>query len=95
MRLYHHTTRDKAARILAEGFCDSAGDSLFPSGVWLSDSLDPLERAMGRHRDGEMLVVDVPDEVARQFQIADFPGRWHEFCIPAEVVNRLPVSPAR
>jgi hypothetical protein len=37
-----------------------------------------------------MLVVDVPDDVAHRFLVADFPGRWREFCIPAEVVNRLP-----
>ena len=44
---------------------------------------------MRRHRDGEMIVVDVPDDVAHRFLVADFPGGWREFCIPAEVVNRL------
>jgi hypothetical protein len=92
MRLYHHTTREKGAQILAEGFRDSPGDSLFPAGVWLSDSSDERHRAMRRHRDGETLVAEVPDDVADRFQIGDMAGRWREFCIPAEIVNRSPVS---
>lgn len=90
MRLYHYTTRDRAAQIIAEGFRASPGDSLFPAGVWLSDSSAERHRAMGRHRDGQVVVVDVPDDVAHRFQVADFPGRWREFCIPAEIVNCLP-----
>jgi hypothetical protein len=43
---------------------------------------------------GVMLVVDVPEDVAQRFLVADFPGRWREFCIPADVVNCLPVEPA-
>jgi hypothetical protein len=62
----------------------------FPAGVWLSDSSNVRHRAMRGHREGGMLVVDVPDDVAHRFLVADFPGRWREFCIPAEVVNRLP-----
>jgi hypothetical protein len=40
------TTRARAAQIFAEGFRDSRGDSLFPAGVWLSDSSDKRHRAM-------------------------------------------------
>jgi hypothetical protein len=94
MRLYHYTTSDRVAQILAEGFRDSSGDSLFPAGVWLSDSADIQHRAMHKHPEGEMVVVEAPDEIARRFQTAYFPGRWREFCVPAEIVNRWPVKRA-
>jgi hypothetical protein len=46
---------------------------------------------MRRRGDSVMLVVDVPDDVAERFLSAEFPGQWREFCVPAEIVNRLPV----
>jgi hypothetical protein len=48
---------------------------------------------MHKHPEGGMVVVEVPDDVARRFQIAWFPG-WRELCIPAEVVNHWPVTRA-
>jgi hypothetical protein len=46
-----------------------------------------------------MLAVEVPDDIAERFLIADMRlagrgsrrrGGWREFCIPADVLNRLP-----
>jgi len=91
--LYHYTTQSAAAQIVADGFRDSPGDSFFPAGVWLSDSSDIRDRAMRGHSEGAMLMIDVPEDLAQRFLIANFPGRWREFCIPAEVVNRLPIGP--
>jgi SnoaL-like domain len=81
-----------ATQILEDGFRESQGDQFFPTGVWLSDSSDVNDRAMRRHRGEAMLAVDVPDDLAQRFLAADFPGRWREFCIPAEIVNRLPTK---
>jgi hypothetical protein len=52
----------------------------------------PTYRAMRRHGSDAMLAVDVPDDLAQRFLAADFPARWLEFCIPAEIVNRLPTK---
>lgn len=94
MRLYHHTTQTAATQILADGFRDSRGDSFFVPCVWLSDSPDACNRAMRGRSEGVMLMIDVSEDVAQRFLVADFPGRWREFCIPADVVNRLPVARA-
>jgi hypothetical protein len=91
MTLYHFTTHDGAAQILADGFRDSKGDAFFPAGVWLSDSADDRHRAMHKPSEGELVAVEVPEDVASRFRIASFP-RWREFCIPAEIVNRYPVA---
>lgn len=94
MRLFHHTTEQAASLILADGFRDSQGDLVMPAGVWFSDSSAAGDRAMGRHRStGVMLTVDLPDDVAQRYLAADFPGRWREFCVPADVINRY--TPAR
>lgn len=68
---------------------------VFPEGVWLTDSSNIRDRAMHRDAEGVLLVVEVPDDLARDYLAAEFPGRWREFCIPAEIVNRLSVEFSR
>lgn len=45
---------------------------------------------------GYRVTVEIPDDDARRFIVPYSPGevmgRWREFCIPAEIVNRYPVS---
>jgi hypothetical protein len=70
----------------------SGGDTFLPGGVWLSSSPDVRHRAMPRFGRAVMLAVDVPDDIAERYVAADFPMGWREFCIPAEIINAMPVK---
>jgi hypothetical protein len=103
MRLYHETRSEEAMQaILRDGFRNS--DPIPPSpdfpsglhGVWFSDSATARAATGGS---GHRLAVDLPDDLAARYYIEDSPGEytltvpgWHEYCIPASVVNRFPVA---
>jgi hypothetical protein len=89
VRLYHGTTEEAAAAILADGFRDSEPElfqlELEMFGVWLSDHQ--------LHWSGAMLAVDVDDDVAAQHElIEDPPPRSRIWTVPATTLNRYPVT---
>lgn len=96
MKLYHRTSHESAAAILAEGFRDGGAfvdtvDGDVVGGVWLSSvPFDPV--SLGRTKgDGALLSIEIPDEDLAEWEwsneglLADAP---REFTVPAEILNR-------
>lgn len=86
MLLFHRT--DEPNKILAEGFRSSTdrrptGEELH--GVWLS------RRPLHEEECGStwLLAVEVPDDVARRYEVDDGKEDYTEYCIPADVLNEL------
>jgi hypothetical protein len=90
VKLYHRTAAGDA--ILAEGFKDQGGTYLTTNwyeGVWLSDRpLDANEGASGR----DLLVVDIPEDALADYEWVEEGKPYREWLVPAELVNRYPVS---
>ncbi|HVL89480.1 MAG TPA: Type 1 glutamine amidotransferase-like domain-containing protein [Actinomycetota bacterium] len=84
--LYHRTF--EAARIMRDGFTDTVEERPgggTARGVWLSDRpLDDEDEIRG----DSVLAVEIPYEVAAEFEWTDGGDRYREFCIPAAIVNR-------
>ncbi len=96
MMLYHATTLKNAIGIMAEGFRDGTGSYGFAGialrGVWLADS--PLGVNEGAAGDA-VLRVDLPlsqGELAAYHVVSEVPSGYHEFLIPASVVNDASVE---
>jgi hypothetical protein len=63
--------------------------------VWFADAQTTTATTqLGGADTGTFVAVEIPDELAARFLIAGSPsevtGRGREFCLPAEVANRLP-----
>ena len=93
MKLFH--TTDAADAILSEGFRD--GEGLYMTrelfrGVWLADRpLDENEGAKG----GDVLMLDIPEAAVAEYEWKqEISFGYREFLVPAEIVNRYPVSRA-
>lgn len=89
MKLYHRTTSQGAASILAGGFKDGAGHYLTSStntGVWLADCpLDANEGAQGE----ELLEVLLPNGFdLGPYEWVEEGKPYREFLVPAEQINR-------
>jgi hypothetical protein len=87
MRVYHRTSHDLAARILAEGFRDGHGtymiDEMF-RGVWVSDQ--PLHEHDGVFGDA-LLFLDVPEELFVEFEWIESGAALRRSLIPAAFLN--------
>jgi hypothetical protein len=94
MRLYHTTGSGEA--ILRNGFRDGkvglGRNGKIEQGVWLSDR--PMTTADFMLPGYEVLVVDIPDEVAAQFEqpddelgLPDDMEPYRAFLMPSTVVN--------
>lgn len=86
MKLYHRTYQAEA--ILAKGFTD--GEGLYMTGkpwrgVWLTDR--PAKAGQGSWGD-VVLLVELPEHVADNFEWREAEKEHREFLIPAELVNR-------
>jgi hypothetical protein len=89
MRLYHRTPA--VQQILVEGFrdhSDTYGTGSIVTGVWFADR--PIA---GHLEPGEVLVTDMPDDVAAGFEFDRGERfrqqwKWREFVVPAGVANR-------
>ncbi len=66
---------------------EEGADAREYSGVWLSDV--PL--AEGDETQGEDVVVEIPEEVAKPFEWTAEAQTCRGFFVPAEVLNRYPV----
>lgn len=93
MRVFYRTS--EATAILNEGFRNVFGtfvDGEKWAGVWVADR--PADIHDGNT--GEVvLVVDVPDEIARRCRTLLNEDEWRpcrEVVIPAEILNQYPVS---
>jgi len=86
MRLFHRTHHADA--ILREGFRDGEGSYMTDAilrGVWLSEfPFDVNEGAEGN----QLLQIDLPEEVAAQYEVIEEGRPYREFLVPAEVLNR-------
>lgn len=83
--LYHRTFL--ADRILRAGFIDTIEERRagFARGVWLSDRpLDDQDQIRG----DAVLAVEMPYDVAAEYEWTDGGDRYREFCVPAAIVNR-------
>jgi hypothetical protein len=86
MKLYHRTYQAEA--ILANGFSD--GEGLYMTGkpwrgVWLTDQ----PQSSGEESWGDVvLMVELPEHVADNFEWTEVEKEYREFLIPAELVNR-------
>jgi len=90
VRVYHRTSA--ADQILAGGFRDAEGNYLTPntySGVWVGDCpLDENEGAVG----DRVLAIEVPEEAIADFEWVEELKGYREWLVPAEVLNRYPVT---
>jgi hypothetical protein len=97
MRLFHRT--DHADAILRDGFRDAEGHYGFydeeghpmtDTGVWVSNiPLDANEGAIGN----QLLQVEVPEAVMREYDYSQEGQGFREFLVPASVLNQH--GPAR
>jgi hypothetical protein len=86
MMLYHSTTRERAEKILQQGFAISnVGDS--PGRSWFASTEDGATR--GRPWADCLVIVELPAEVAEQHRsyLADGDSYLDNYCVPWSVVN--------
>jgi hypothetical protein len=90
VRVYHRT--DAGDVILAEGFKNGRGTYMTTTehdGVWFSDTpLGINEGVLGR----DLLVVEIPEELIADDEWVEEHKPYREWKLPAELVNRYPVS---
>lgn len=98
MRLYHVTDRGSAEKILEQGFEDSEvlhDNEELQVGVWFADRCLAGENDVGP-RLGPIadvaLELDLPDDVAEQYERREEGKPYREFCVPADLVNDREVS---
>jgi len=88
MKAYHRTFH--SAEILREGFRDTTGTYLTDrefAGVWVSDL--PLE--CNEEANGDLLLVlDIPEEIFREYEWVEEGRLYREALVPAEILNSLP-----
>jgi hypothetical protein len=92
MRLYHVTSRERAERILADGFRDSTGTYMNErkwTGVWLSDS--PAAHYVPWNVDA-VLVLDLPDDEINRHECVQPDLGYRDFLVPAELLNQHPIK---
>lgn len=84
VRLFHATTQENACKILETGFADGGREryqNRWYSGVWLSDvklkELWPV-----------MLLVSLPEELVRQYELPSDHHGYRRWLVPAEIINR-------
>ena len=88
VKAYHRTFH--AAEILREGFRDTTGTYLTDrefTGVWVSDR--PLDRNGGANGDA-LLVLDIPEEIFREYEWVEEGKLYREALVPAVILNSLP-----
>lgn len=88
LTLYHRTTDDAAAEILARGFRDRPHPDGV-SGVWVSSH--PVDRCDGP-KGAHLLAIDTdrtPEDLVEYDRTDDGRG-FAEWCIPAQVLNGFP-----
>jgi hypothetical protein len=90
MRLYHRSSPNAAASILAVGFRDGEGYYLSDTrwrGVWLSDDpyLDITMPGVG----GTLIeaTIGVPPERLAEYEWVEAGKGYREFLVPAELIN--------
>jgi hypothetical protein len=91
MKLYHATTQESAAFILANGFRDAKGfyaTSVWMKGVFLSNY--PTDWNEGTKGD-ITLTVKIPLALIGDFELITEGKPYREWCVPADIVNRYPV----
>jgi hypothetical protein len=89
MRLYHRT--DHAQAIRDGGFVDGEGYYLTAHvhcGVWVSDQ--PLDGNEGAF--GDVLEIEVPEEVAVPFEWVEDGKGYREFLMPASILNTYDIA---
>jgi hypothetical protein len=90
MIVYHVTY--EADAILTDGFRDGEGTYLTANvyrGVWVSDGpLDVNEGADGNR----LFAIDIPETVIPDFEWVEDDKAYREWLVPAEVLNRFPVT---
>jgi hypothetical protein len=90
VKVYHRTSSEVAAVILADGFRDGEGTygtgEMF-RGVWLADT--PLDDNEGAHGD-TVLAVEIPETVLTEWEWVEEGKRYREFLVPAEITNAYP-----
>jgi len=87
MIFYHSTTRENAARILRDGFCDRTDyylTSQLHTGVWLSDM--PLDENEGASSE-ERLCLELDEARVTPFEWIEEGKGYREFLVPAAIVN--------
>ena len=91
MKLFHYTTVQVADEIDRNGFHDGTSvsvnrDGELWRGVWFAELDLTHDFSLG----GVVFAIDLPDDVADQFEWPDKPGQqrnWRAFLIPADIVN--------
>jgi hypothetical protein len=91
MKLYHCTAVGDT--ILAEGFRDTVGHWGMREpqrGVWVSadDALTANEGVKG----DDVVVIEVPEAVAKRYEIIEDGKPYREFLIPADILNGYEVA---
>lgn len=82
VKLYHSTTPRAARKILRAGLCDTGKElheGRWYGGVWLSDRSLP---ELG----SEILVIEVPDEFAQQYELPGALHGYRRWLIPASIL---------
>jgi hypothetical protein len=90
MRLYHATTPENAAAILIYGFKNGEDFSMGIKGVFLSSY--PFNVNDGAERFRTVLNVKIPVNLIADYEVIEDGKPYREWCVPAEIVNRYPVS---
>jgi hypothetical protein len=95
MRLYHSTTARRASRIMRDGFRDAKGYygfRMLHTGVWFSDvPVGVNEGAKGEPGLGDpVIVIEIAENQISHFERSTVGWPYREWCLPAELVNRVP-----
>jgi hypothetical protein len=99
MILYHVTSKENYESIRRGGFRDTqrslgrddAGRKVSVRGVWFSDKpwLDgACVEVANLPDDLDVLLIDIPDAVASQFEVVTEGSPYREWCIRAAVANQ-------
>lgn len=84
-RLYHVTSRENAAKILAEGFRDGEDAQPLFTGVWLSAT--PLDGSEGAFGDSVLIVqFRVPLRCLSKFEVIEDGKTYREWVMPAAFI---------
>ena len=88
IKAYHRTFH--SAEILRGGFRDTTGTYMTDrefTGVWISDG--PLDCNEGANGD-VLLVLDIPEEIFREYEWVEEGKLYREALVPAVILNSLP-----
>lgn len=87
MILYHSTTRENAARVLRDGFCDRTDyymTNQLHTGVWLSDM--PLDESEGASSE-VLLRLELDEAKILPFEWVEEGKGYRKFLVPAAIVQ--------